>query len=104
MARDRGLYANILGNNERQTKRNRTIVDRNGVDYVRSVSLSQLIDEWMDQNNTTYNQILLCVSSELQTAINDTDIASTAWKTLTGKFKSTNPSKVSIVRTKYKNY
>ena len=36
-----------------------------------------------------YNQILLCVSPELQTAIDDTDIASTTWKTLTFKFELT---------------
>ena len=97
MARDRVLYANILGNDELLTKRNQTVVDRNSVDYVGSIPLLQLVDNWMDWNNTAYNQILLCVSPELQTAINDTDVASTAWKTLTSKFKSTDPSKVSIV-------
>ena len=103
-ARDRGLYANILSNDERPTKRNQTIVDRNSVDYVGSIPLSQLVNKWTDWNNTAYNQILLCISPEFQTAIDDTDIASTTWKTLTGKFKSTNSSKVSIVWTKYENY
>ena len=80
-ARDRGLYANILGNDERPTKRNQTVVDRNGVDYVGSIPLSQLVDEWTDRNDTAYNQILLCVSPELQTAVDDTNIASTVSRT-----------------------
>jgi hypothetical protein len=54
--------------------------------------------------NTAYNQVMLCISPELQTAIDDTDIASTAWKILVKKFKSTDTSKISIVRTKYENY
>ena len=74
------------------------------MDYIRSIPLSQPVDEWMDWNDTAYNQISLCLFPELQTAIDDTDVASIAWKTLTGKFKSTDPSKVSIVRMKYKNY
>ena len=34
---------------------------------------SLLVDEWNDRNNSTYNQILLCISPELQTTINNTD-------------------------------
>ena len=74
------------------------------MDYVKNTPLSQLVDEWTDWNDTAYNQILLCVSPELQTANNDTDVASTAWKTLTSKFESTDPSKVSIIRMKYEKY
>ena len=50
------------------------------------------------------NQILLCISPELQTAIINTDEAVIAWKILTRKFESTNPSKISIIRTHYENY
>ena len=67
-------------------------------------SLTQLMDEWNNRNNSAYNQILLCISLELQTTINDTYIAFKAWKILLGKFKSHDPSKISIVRTHHKNY
>jgi gag-polypeptide of LTR copia-type len=63
-----------------------------------------LIDEWDDRNNAAYNQLLLCVSPEQQTAINITEKAAEAWRILTGKFESKDPSKVSIVRTHYENY
>ena len=42
--------------------------------------LTQLVEEWQDKNNTTYNQILLCISLELQMVIDDTDEAAAAWK------------------------
>src|SRR3979490_561390 len=61
--------------------------------------LDQLQDEWKFRNNSTYNQLLLCISSELQTEIEDTERASEAWKILVDRFESTDPSKVSIVRT-----
>ena len=62
------------------------------------------MDEWHDRNNSAYNQILLCVSPELQTAIDDTDIAHESWNILLGKFESHDPSKISIVRTRYETY
>ena len=65
---------------------------------------SQLIDEWTDRNDSPYNQLLLCISPEIHTAIDATDIANVAWTLLTKKFESTDPSKISIVRTKYDNY
>jgi len=67
-------------------------------------SLTQLMDEWHNRNNSAYNQMLLCISLELQTMINDMDITSEAWKILLGKFESHNPSKISITRTHYENY
>ena len=51
-----------------------------------------------------YNQLLLCISPELHTAIDATDVAANAWTILIGKFESKDPSKVSIVRTRYENY
>ena len=47
---------------------------------------------------------MLCISPELQTAIGATDVASKAWKILLRKFESNDPSKISIVRTRYDNY
>ena len=64
----------------------------------------QLINKWDDRNNIAYNQILLCISPELQTAIDDTEVVAEAWRILTNKFKLNDSSKISIVRTKYENY
>src|SRR3979490_13947 len=66
--------------------------------------LDQLQDEWKFRNNSTYNQLLLCISLELQTKIEDTERASEAWKILVDRFESTDLSKVSIVRTRYETY
>ena len=104
VARERGLYATILGTDILPSTTNQTITMTNNVAHVGTTPLSQLISEWNDRNNIAYNQILLCISPELQTAIDTTDNSSTAWKTLLGKFESTNPSKISIIRTKYENY
>ena len=76
----------------------------NNIAHINSVPLTQLIDEWTDRNNSAYNQLLLCISPELQTTIDATDIANVAWTLLTKKFESTDPSKISIVRMKYDNY
>ena len=48
---------------------------------------------------TTYS-----ISPELQTVINDTNQAKTASDIIIRKYESTDPSKISIVRTRYKNY
>src|SRR3979490_3323756 len=69
-----------------------------------TASFTQLMDEWHDRNNSAYNQILLCVSPELQTVIHDTDITHESWNILLGKFESHDPSKISIVRTRYETY
>src|SRR3979490_68738 len=91
-ARERGLYAIILGTDTIPTTPSST------------ASFTQLMDEWHDRNNSAYNQILLCVSPDLQTPIDDTDIAHETWNILQGKFESHNPSKISIVRTRYETY
>src|SRR3979490_655949 len=91
-ARERGLYAIILGTDTTPTTPSST------------TSFTQLMDEWHDRNNSAYNQILVCVSPELQTAIDDTDIAHESWNILLGKFESHDPSKISIVRTRYETY
>ena len=75
-----------------------------GVEHTDTASLAQLDDEWHDRNNAAYNQILLCISPELQTAIDETDKASEAWSILTRKFESHDPSKISIVRTCHENH
>ena len=80
------------------------IVTVGGIQCIGNTPLAQLINEWTDHNDTAYNQILLYTSPELQTAINDTDVASTAWKILIKKFESTDPSKISIIRSRYDNY
>ena len=66
--------------------------------------IAQLINEWDNRNNIAYNQILLCISPELQMAIDDTEEAAEAWQILTNKFESNDLRKISIVRTKYENY
>ena len=103
-ARDRGLYGIITGTDliPRETSPTATVTD--DIVYIGMIPLTQLIDEWNDRNNSAYNQILLCISPELQTAIDDTDQAKTAWDIIVRKFESTDPSKISIVRTKYENY
>ena len=76
----------------------------NDIPHVSSIPLSQLKDEWYDSNNVAYNQILLCITPELQTAIDNTNIASKVWYILINKYELTDPSKISIIRIKYKNY
>ena len=103
-ARDCGLYSTILGTDILPTLANQTITMTNDILHVSTTPLSLLIAEWNNRNNVAYNQILLCISPELQTAIDDTDITSEAWNILLTKFKSTDPSKISIIRTRYENY
>jgi gag-polypeptide of LTR copia-type len=103
-ARDRGLYATVLGTDLIPVATSSSITTTASIAYIGTISLTQLIDEWNDRNNTAYNQIMLCISPELQTAIDDTDQANAAWKIIVKKLKSTDPSKISIVRTKYENY
>jgi hypothetical protein len=103
MARDRGLFEIITGKEEYLMNMNKIVTIVNGVETVGSIPLSQLQDELKDRNNIAYSQILLCVSLEYQTAIDSTDQCAEAWKILVRKFESSDPSKISIVRTKYKN-
>ena len=103
-ARDWGLYANILGTDILPTQNSPNTATLGSILQAGSTPLAQLINTWTDKYNTAYNQTLLCISPKLQTAIDTTDIASTTWKILTKKFKSTDPSKISIVRTWYNNY
>jgi hypothetical protein len=98
-AHDRGLYSIILGTDIHPSKRKITITTVDNIQLVGSTPLTQLVEAWSDQNNAAYNQILLCISPELQTSIDDTDVAAEAWTILVGKFESKDPSKVSIVRT-----
>ena len=103
-ARDRGLYAIITGAHTLPSisRLNTTIVE--GVEFVGPTHLAHLNDAWHNQNNAAYNQILLCITPELQTAIHETDRANEAWMILTRKFKSQDPSKISIVCTRYNNH
>ena len=104
IVRERGLYANVLGTDILPSTSNQVTTMIGSIPHVGTTPLSQLINEWNDCNNITYNQIMLCVSPELQTAMDITDIASEAWKILVRKFESSDPSKISIVRTRYKNH
>src|SRR3979490_2205015 len=91
-ARERGIYGTITGTDNIHSTSSST------------TSSTQITDKWHNRNNSAYNQILLCISPELQTAIDDTDIASEAWNILLGKFESHDPSKISIIRTRYETY
>ena len=96
-ARDRGLYAIITrADTLPSTPRlNTTIVE--GVEFIRLTRLAHLNNAWHDRNNAAYNQILLCITPKLQTAIDKTDRANEAWTILTWKFESQDPRKISIV-------
>ena len=102
--RDRGLYTNILNTDKKPLVTDPQITMTNNIAHINSIPLTQLIDEWTNRKNSAYNQLLLCISPEPQTAIDATDLANIAWTLLTKKFKSTDPSKISIVRMKYDNY
>ena len=104
MACDRGLYTIILRTDILPSHSDPNFTTINDIPHIGKIPLSQFIDKWHNRNNTAYNQILLCISLELQTAIDDTDEATIAWKILTKKFELTDPSKISIIRTHYKNY
>ena len=61
----------------------------NNIPYVSSVPLFQLKDKWYNHNNIAYNKILLCITPELQTAIDDTNITSKVWYILINKYELT---------------
>jgi hypothetical protein len=103
-ARDQGLYTTIINTHRVPTPTSPNVIMTSGVTHIGSTPLDQLIAEWTDQNDTAYNQILLCISPELQTSIDITDKVMDAWKILLNKFESTDPRKISIVRTRYENY
>jgi gag-polypeptide of LTR copia-type len=103
-ARDRGLYTITTDTDLLPLATDLSVTTTNNVAYIGTTPLTQLVDEWNDRNNTAYNQVMLCVSPELQMAIDDTNDVSAAWKILVKKFESTDPSKISIVRMKYENY
>ena len=76
-ARDRGLYSIIIGTDLIPRETSPSTITTDDMVYIGTIPLTQLIDEWNDKNNSAYNQILLCISPELQTAIDDTDQAKT---------------------------
>ncbi|KAF8531727.1 hypothetical protein JB92DRAFT_2848117, partial [Gautieria morchelliformis] len=86
--RDRGIFKTITGVDPYHVTANQQITVVAGINMVGS----------------TASQILLCISPKLQTAIDTTDQCTEAWTILTRKFESTDPSKISIIRTKYENY
>jgi gag-polypeptide of LTR copia-type len=93
-----------LGSDQVPSQEDVTVTTTEQVQIVGDTPLMKLIEEWKDRNNAAYNQILLCISPEQQTAIDVTDKAANAWKILMDKFESKDPSKLSIVRTRYENY
>ena len=102
--RDRGLYVIITGTDLISRETSPTAVVTEDIVYIRTTPLTLLIDEWNNRNNSAYHQILLCIFPELQMAIDDTNQAKAAWDIIIRKFKSTDPSKISIIHTKYENY
>ena len=104
-ARDRGFHRLITTQEPFPTTTNihTHIVGGIEVSIAGNVHLTQLEEE-LDKNNATYNQILLCISPELQRAIDDTDEAPIAWGILVNKYESRNASKISVIRTRYDNY
>ena len=103
-ARDRGLYGTFLGTDVLPTERAVTSTSPEGIQHVGGITLAQAIEEWHDRNNTAYNQILLTISPEFQTAIDTTDSAAAAWVILRNEFESRDPSRVGIVRLRYEHY
>ena len=97
-ARDRSLHGMIIRRDIMPTELNALSIT------TRNTPIAQLINKWDDRNNIAYNQILLCISPELQTVIDDTEVAAEAWRILTNNFESNDPSKISIIRMKYENY
>ena len=74
-ARDRGWYTNILNTDKKPLMTDPRITMTNNIAHINSIPLTQLIDEWTERNDSAYNQLLLCISPELQTTIDATDIA-----------------------------
>ena len=103
-AHDRGLYGTILGTDLLPTVQDITSTTPEGIQHIRNISLAQGVEEWHDRNNTAYNQLLLTISPEFQTAIDATDQAAAAWTILRNEFESRDLSRVGIVRLKYEHY
>ena len=80
-ARDRRFHRLITTQEPLPTTTNtRTHIVRGiEVTIAGNVPLTQLEEEWHDKNTAAYNQILLCISPELQTVIDSTDEAAVAW-------------------------
>ncbi|KAF8588364.1 hypothetical protein K439DRAFT_1613618 [Ramaria rubella] len=105
MARDRGLYRMIFGMDFYPVVNTATI-QAGGQIYTATgnTSVLKLEAEWDDRNNAAYNQIIACLTPELQCTIDHMDKASVAWKVLVDRFESHNPNLIAIIRAKYKNY
>ena len=103
--RDRGFHRLITAQEPFPTTTNihTHIVGGIEVSIAGNIPLTQLEEEWHDKNNAIYNQILLCISPELQTAIDGTEEAPIAWRILVNKYESCDASKISVVRTRYDN-
>ena len=87
---DRGLYGTIIGMDIISTTQNQPTIVVVGATPIGATSVAQLVYEWIDCNNTAYNQILLCISPELQTTLDNTHKAAVAWIILRNKFESHN--------------
>ena len=70
------INTNILNKDTLPSRGDANVTLVNSIQCIGTTPLTQLIDEWTDRNNTAYIQILLCISPELQTAIDATDVAS----------------------------
>ena len=103
-AKLRGIYETIIGTDIMPSEISEPAKSTDTSSPSIPTSHARLISMWKDRNNVSYNQILLCISPELQTAIDKTDVTSIAWAILVKKFESKNPSKISIVRMRYENH
>ena len=113
-ARDRGLYRIIVGQEpkpvpEAAPSASTAAPETGPSTHVPSAQVviaptAEVTKAWAEKNDTAYNQILLTISNELQSLLDDTDEAASAWQILCNKFESTDPSKISVVRAKYDNY
>jgi gag-polypeptide of LTR copia-type len=72
-ARDRVLYATVLGSDLIPVITDPTVTMTASGPYIGTFPLAQLTDEWNDRNNTVYNQIIVCISPEIQMALDDMD-------------------------------
>lgn len=104
--RDRGLDGIILGMDLLSMINTHPIREISGLHLTidGNIPFCNLTNEWDDYNNIAHIQILLCISLELQTAIDETINAHTTWKILVKKFESYNSSKISIICMKYESY
>ncbi|KAF8573398.1 hypothetical protein K439DRAFT_1625111 [Ramaria rubella] len=102
---DQGLYCMILGMYLYLVVNATTIQARRQIyTATNNTPVSKLKAKWDNRNNAAYNQIITCLTPELQCTINHTDKASLARKFLIDRFESHNLKLISVIQAKYENY